>query len=101
MRSGEMDAESLSGISLHLYEDEDGTCELTATFWYDGFAGSGSAWFDRLATDGLWFSGALSFAPSEAAMGEGVVKRLIAMRTLCRSPGIGAPQSIVPATALS
>ncbi len=35
----------------------------------------------RLATDGLWFSGALGFAPPTAEMREKIVARLIAMVT--------------------
>lgn len=33
----------------------------------------------RLATDGLWFSGALGFAPPEAAIREAVIQRLLTM----------------------
>jgi hypothetical protein len=38
----------------------------------------------RLATDGLWFSGALGFAPPEASTREAVVRRLIVMMTPAR-----------------
>ena len=42
-----MEDKDLSGISFSLFTDEDGTYELTAVFRYEGFAGVGSAWFDR------------------------------------------------------